>query len=46
MNHLGMTLQRTPRPPVEIDNLTIWITWKVNSNVNLNLCHLLVDLRL
>jgi len=46
MNHLGMTLQRPPGFPVDIDNLTIRITREVNSNVNHNLGHLLIDLRL
>ena len=46
MNHLGMTLQRTPRLPVDIDNLTTWITQEVNSTVDHNFCHLLVDLSL
>ena len=46
MNHLGMTLQRTPGLPVDIDNLTIWITREVNSNVDHNFRHLLVDLSL
>jgi len=46
MNHLGVTLQRTPRLPIDIDNLTIWVTREVNSNVNHNLRHLLVDLSL
>jgi len=44
MNHLGMTLQRTPGLPVYIDNLTIRITGEVNSNVDYNPGHLLVDL--
>jgi len=44
-NHLGMTLQQTLRP-VDIDDLTIRITREVNSNVNHNFCHLLVDLSL
>ena len=41
-----MTLQRTPRLPVNIDNLTIWVTWEVNSNMDHNLRHLLVNLSL
>ena len=46
MNHLGMTLQRTPRPPVDIDNLTIRIIREVNPNFDHNLGHLLIALRL
>ena len=46
MNHFGMTLQRTPRLPVDIDNLTTRIAREVNPNVNHNFCHLLVDLNL
>ena len=46
INHLGMTLQWTPGLPVDIDDLTIRITGEVNSNVNHNPGHLLVNLRL
>jgi hypothetical protein len=46
VNHLGMTLQWAPRLPVDIDNLTIWVTWEVDPNVDHNIRHLLVDLGL
>jgi len=45
-DYLGMTLQRTSGLPVDIDNLTIRITGKVNSDINHNLGHLLVNFRL
>lgn len=46
MNHLGMTLQRAPRLPIDINNLTIRITREVNPNVNHDFRHLLIDLSL
>jgi hypothetical protein len=46
MDYLGMTLQWTPRLPVDIDNLAIWVTREVDSNMNDDLRHFLVDLGL
>jgi hypothetical protein len=46
MDYLDMTLQQTPRVPVGIDNLAIRVTREVDSNVNDDLRHFLVDLGL
>ena len=44
--HLGMTLQRAPGFPIDIDNLTLRVTGEVNPNMDYNLRHLFVDLSL
>jgi hypothetical protein len=41
-----MTLEWSPRPLIDVNDDSIWIAWKINSNVNVNLGHLLVYLRL
>lgn len=39
-----MTLQWAAREFVDVDDLPIWVTRKVDANVNANFSHLLVNL--
>lgn len=41
--YLGVTLQRPTRTFIDIDNDTIRVTGEINPNVDLDLCHFLVN---
>lgn len=41
--YLGVTLQRPARTFIDIDNDTIRVTGEINPNVDLDLCHFLVN---
>lgn len=43
---LSMTLQWSSRFLVDIHDHTVWVTWQVYTDVDVNLRHLLVDLSL
>jgi len=44
--HFGVTLQRSTGFAIDIDDNTIRITRKVNSDIHLDLGHFLIDFRL
>ena len=46
MVYLSMTLQRSSGFLIDVDDNTIWVTRKIDPDVNLDLGHLLVNLRL
>jgi hypothetical protein len=43
MTHLCVTLQGAPGLLVDVDYNSIGIAWKINANINDNLCHLLIN---
>jgi hypothetical protein len=44
LSHLSVTLQRSSRSTIDIDNDSIWVTGEINSDVDLDLGHFFVDL--
>jgi hypothetical protein len=44
--YLGVTLQRSTRLAINVDDDSVWVTGKVDPGVDLDLGHLLVDLGL